>query len=96
MAIAKPSIRGSNRFCAPFQRLPTHRLTGRPYGVCGGALFPDGAWAAIKIRLETCGWSPMQIELIHGHLRQGWPLTMAVRQAALVTGLCPLRSRPLG
>jgi hypothetical protein len=42
------------------------------------------------------GWSPSQIEQIHEQLRQGWPLTMAVRHVALMMGRCPLRSRPMG
>ena len=96
MANTQTSTRVSNRFCAPVQRQPHHRVIGGPHGATGIELFADGGWASIKIRLETRGWSPMQIELIHDHLRQGWPLTMAARQAALVTGLCPLRSKPLG
>lgn len=59
-------------------------------------MFAEGGWSSIRIRLEARGWSPTQVELIHDQLRQGWPLAMAARQVALSTGLCPLRSRPLG
>ena len=86
----------SNRFCPPAQRQPHDQVKAGVHGVTGIGLFADGGWVSIKICLETRGWSPMQIELIHSHLRQGLPLTMAARQAALVTGLCPLRSKPLG
>ena len=37
-----------------------------------------------------------QVEQIHEQLRQGWPLTMAVRHVALMLGRCPIRSRPMG
>jgi len=88
--------RASNRFCPPVQRQPHDQVKGGSHRDAGMGFFADSAWISTKICLETRGWSPMQIELIHAHLRQGWPLIMAARQAALVTGLCPLRSKPLG
>ena len=96
MATAPLPLIHSKRFCAPATRLPHHHCSlgfASPYGM---EMFAEGSWSAIKIRLEARGWSPMQIELMHDKLRQGWPLAMAARQVALSTGLCPLRSRPLG
>ncbi|WP_255442133.1 hypothetical protein [Synechococcus sp. PROS-7-1] len=60
------------------------------------SIFFEGGWPSIKARLEMRGWSPSQVEQIHEQLRQGWPLTMAVRHVALMLGRCPIRSRPMG
>ena len=96
MATAQISHRQSNRFCPPAQRRPFHHRAQGMGLTHGGEMFAEGGWSAIKIRLEARGWSAHQIELFHIHLRQGWPLAMAARQVALATGLCPLRSRPMG
>lgn len=96
VARAHPVTRRSNRFCPPARRHPYHHLFDGTASSQGMEMFSEGGWSAIRIRLEARGWSPMQIELIHDQLRQGWPLTMAARQVALATGVCPLRSRPLG
>ena len=96
VARAHPETRRSNRFCPPAQRSPYRYLADGTAMTHGMEMFAEGGWSAIRIRLEARGWSPTQIELMHDQLRQGWPLTMAARQVALSTGLCPLRSRPLG
>ena len=96
MARARPETHRSNRFCPEAQRSPYHSFAHVRALSHGMEMFAEGGWSAIRIRLEARGWSPTQIELIHDQLRQGWPLTMAARQVALSTGLCPLRSRPLG
>ena len=59
-------------------------------------VFAEGCWPSIRGLLEARGWSPSHVEQIHEQLRQGWPLTMAVRHVALRMGTCPLRSRFLG
>ena len=84
--------RSSNRFVEP---APQRACCG-PGGVGARSIFFEGGWPSIKARLEMRGWSPSQIEQIHEQLRQGWPLTMAVRHVALLMGRCPLRSRPMG
>jgi hypothetical protein len=43
--------------------------------------------------LERQGWSASQIERVHDHLRQGWPLAMAKQNVATLSRQCPLRSR---
>ena len=96
MAAARSLAHQSNRFCPPAKRSPYHHLAHGTALAHGIEMFAEGGWSAIKIRLEARGWSATQIELIHDHLRQGWPLAMAARQVALATGLCPIRSRPLG
>ncbi len=45
------------------------------------------------MELEREGWSASQIERVHDHLRQGWPLSMAKQNVATLTRQCPLRSR---
>jgi len=82
----------SNRFVDPSPQRPR---CGPGSEGCRSIFF-EGGWPSIKARLEMRGWSPSQIEQIHEQLRQGWPLTMAVRHVALLMGRCPLRSRPLG
>jgi hypothetical protein len=56
-------------------------------------LFAEGQWQAIRLGLECQGWSSSQIERVHDHLRQGWPLAMAKENVASLTRQCPLRSR---
>ena len=59
-------------------------------------VFAEGDWPSIRVLLEMRGWSPMHIEQIHEQLRQGWPLSMAVRHVSIRMGTCPMRSRSLG
>ena len=82
----------SNRFVEPASQQPRF---GQGSDGCRGIFF-EGGWPSIMARLEMRGWSPSQIEQIHEQLRQGWTLTMAVRNVALLMGRCPLRSRPMG
>ena len=84
--------RSSNRFVEPAPQRPSCG----PGSAGVRSIFFEGGWPSIKARLEMRGWSPSQIEQIHEQLRQGWPLTMAVRHVALLMGRCPLRSRPMG
>ncbi|MAV12785.1 MAG: hypothetical protein CL861_04905 [Cyanobium sp. MED843] len=59
-------------------------------------VFAEGGWPSIRALLEMRGWSPVQIDLIHQQLRQGWPLSDAVRQVSIRMGTCPMRSKSLG
>lgn len=59
-------------------------------------MFSEGCWHSIRTSLEMRGWSPMHIELIHDQLRQGWPLSLAVRQVSIRLGTCPMRSKSMG
>ncbi|MEB3319186.1 MAG: hypothetical protein VKO39_13745 [Cyanobacteriota bacterium] len=95
----------SNRFLPPGEkslpsgsRLPTEgssRSSSRPPGAPWGPaeLFAEGQWQTIRVGLERQGWSATQIERVHDHLRQGWPLAMAKQNVATLTRHCPLRSR---
>ena len=66
---------------------------GEPVG--GGAqLFAEGQWQAIRVQLESQGWHPFQIELVHDQLRQGWPLATAKLHAARLSGHCPIKGYP--
>jgi hypothetical protein len=56
-------------------------------------VFAEGQWPSIRAALERQGWSTSQIERLHEHLRQGWPLAMAKHNVATLTGQCPLHSR---
>lgn len=56
-------------------------------------LFAEGQWLSIRVSLERQGWHHSQIELVHDQLRQGWPLAIAKRNVAVMTGHCPLRAR---
>ena len=47
----------------------------------------------IRAQLESDGWNPSQIELLHDQLRQGWPLAVAKRNVTHLSGHCPLRAR---
>jgi len=58
-----------------------------------GELFAEGPWQSIRLSLEHQGWSASQIERLHDHLRQGWPLSMAKQNVAELSRQCPLRSR---
>ena len=59
-------------------------------------VFAEGGWPSIRVLLEMRGWSPLQIDQIHQQLRQGWPLSQAVRQVSIRMGTCPMRSKSLG
>ena len=59
-------------------------------------VFAEGGWPSIRVLLEMRGWSPSQIDQIHQQLRQGWPLSQAVRQVSIRMGTCPMRSKSLG
>jgi len=81
-------LRPSNRF------LPPDHGQGRPQRATGPSeQFAEGHWPAIRVALERQGWSHAQIELVHDQLRQGWPLEIARRHAAQISGFCPLRAR---
>lgn len=67
------------------------RPPGAPWGPA--ELFAEGQWQTIRVGLEQQGWSATQIERVHDHLRQGWPLAMAKQNVAALTRHCPLRSR---
>jgi hypothetical protein len=80
----------SNRF------LP--QADGQPFGSRRhprgtGEMFAEGQWQSIRVALERQGWTASQIERVHDHLRQGWPLSMAKQNVATLTRHCPLRSR---
>ncbi|MEB3199512.1 MAG: hypothetical protein VKK62_03145 [Synechococcaceae cyanobacterium] len=79
----------SRRFLSPAEE-PARR--GATQAWSNSELFSDGQWQAIRVVLEAQGWNPYQIELVHDQLRQGWPLAMAKRNVATLTGQCPLRS----
>ena len=59
-------------------------------------VLPEGDWQSIRSDLELRGWSSSQLELIQAELRNGWPLRIAVRHAALRLGTCPTGSKALG
>ncbi|MFN7678661.1 MAG: hypothetical protein ACK5QW_08730 [Cyanobacteriota bacterium] len=82
-------------------RPPTHRFLPPPadpperHRDSSGArdVFAEGQWPSIRASLERQGWSTSQIERLHDHLRQGWPLAVAKQNVAALTRQCPLRSR---
>ena len=82
----------SNRFFSPHRDLPSSIGDQQRRS----EVFSEGCWPSIRALLEMRGWSPTHIELIHDQLRQGWPLSLAVRQVAIRLGTCPLRSKSLG
>ena len=84
--------RQSNRFVS------TTRPRSGPSGGQSAVseVFAEGGWPSIRVLLEMRGWSPTHIEQIHEQLRQGWPLTTAVRHVSIRMGTCPMRSRSLG
>ena len=91
MAMTRPR-RLSKRFVPPVQK-----FTALEVGESRRSeLFSEGCWPSIRVSLEMRGWSPTHIELIHEQLRQGWPLSMAVRQVSIRLGTCPMRSKWLG
>ena len=84
--------RRSNRFFPAVGDLPSLR----PEQHRRSEMFSEGCWNSIRVSLEMRGWSPPHIELIHDQLRQGWPLSLAVRQVSIRLGTCPMRSKSLG
>ncbi|MEB3253452.1 MAG: hypothetical protein VKI93_01945 [Synechococcus sp.] len=81
----------SKRFVPPVQK------SSQPLAdVQHSEVFSEGCWASIRATLEMRGWSPTHIEQIHEQLRQGWPLSLAVRQVSIRLGTCPMRSKSLG
>ncbi|MFN9548297.1 MAG: hypothetical protein ACK6AD_14745 [Cyanobacteriota bacterium] len=79
----------SNRFLPPSDDNPSRAR--QPWGP--GEMFAEGQWQTIRVGLERQGWSASQIERLHDHLRQGWPLSMAKQNVAALSRQCPLRSR---
>lgn len=79
----------SNRFLPPGNDHPSRPQ--QPWGP--GEMFAEGQWQTIRVELERQGWTASQIERLHDHLRQGWPLSMAKQNVAALTRQCPLRSR---
>lgn len=79
----------SNRFLSR-QELERGR-SGHP---CGPReLFAEGPWPGIRVALECQGWNSRQIAMVYDQLRQGWPLALAKRNVAMLTGCCPISSR---
>jgi hypothetical protein len=76
----------SRRFLSP-QEI-SRSLPHRAWGAV--EVFAEGQWQMIRACLESEGWSQFQIEQVHDQLRQGWPLGLAKRHAAQLTGHCPL------
>ena len=85
------SRKPSNRFLPPPEEAQRSGTSRVPWG--SKELFAEGQWQAIRLALEGQGWSSSQIERLHDHLRQGWPLSMAKQNVATLTRQCPLRSR---
>lgn len=84
----------SNRFLSPEEL--ARRGRARPdllRGRGSGEWFAEGQWPVIRAQLESDGWNPSQIELMHDQLRQGWPLAVAKRNVTQLSGHCPLHSR---
>lgn len=84
----------SNRFLSSDElaRRGTARPDSRrPRGAA--ELFAEGQWPVIRAQLESDGWNPSQIELLHDQLRQGWPLAVAKQNVTQLSGHCPLHSR---
>ena len=59
-------------------------------------VLPEGDWQSIRSDLELRGWSSPQLEMIKAELSHGWPLRIAVRDAAMRLGTCPTGSKALG
>jgi hypothetical protein len=86
----------SKRFLGPGEM--AHRGTVRPepgqqHTGSPTELFAEGQWQAIRVQLEREGWNPSQIDLLHGQLRQGWPLPVAKQNVAGLSGYCPIKAR---
>jgi hypothetical protein len=81
----------SNRFLTPQECYRTRGRVGQTIGQRD--LFAEGPWLGIRAVLERQGWKGRQIELLYDQLRQGWPLSTAKRNVAMLTGHCPIGSR---
>ena len=57
-------------------------------------IFADGDWLKIREDLALSGWGYSQREHIHFCLKQGIPLSIAVRKLAENQGSCPIYSKP--
>ncbi len=79
----------SRRFLSPREISRAHPI--RAWGPA--ELFAEGQWQTIRVTLEREGWNHSQIEQVHDQLRQGWPLVMAKRNVAVLSGHCPLAAR---
>jgi hypothetical protein len=79
----------SNRFLSAQEM--SRSLPHRAWGP--GEQFAEGQWQMIRATLECEGWSQSQIEQVRDQLRQGWSLGLAKRNAAELTGHCPLAAR---
>ena len=82
-----PPAPSSKRFLTPSEM--ARRRPERAWG--GREVFPEGLWSALAVQLEQEGWNPSQIDKIHNQLRQGWPLSLACRNVASMSGSCPIR-----
>lgn len=95
MERSRPSELPSRRFLGPedlAHRGSVRPRQGHPQG-CSSQVFAEGQWQAIRVQLEREGWNPSQIDLVHGQLRQGWPLALACQNVARLSGHCPIRAR---
>ena len=79
----------SNRFLQPEEL--AHPGSARAWSTT--EVFAEGQWQSLRVQLESRGWNALQIDQIHDQLRQGWPLLLAERNVALLTGHCPLKAR---
>lgn len=79
----------SNRFLQP-EELPGPQ-PGRAWS--STEVFAEGQWQSLRVGLEARGWSALQIDQIHDQLRQGWPLVMAEKNVAVLSGHCPIKAR---
>ena len=84
--------RQSKRFVTPSRPEPS--ALRRP--MTRRLVVPEGDWQTIRSDLELRGWSSSQLDVIQAELRQGWPLRIAVRHAAMRLGTCPTGSKSLG
>jgi hypothetical protein len=84
--------RQSKRFVTPSRPEPS--ALRRP--MTRRLVVPEGDWQTIRSDLELRGWSSSQLDVIQAELRQGWPLRIAVRHAAMRLGTCPTGSKFLG
>lgn len=83
----------SRRFLSPEDTLAAQHRYGNCQAWRPGDVFAEGQWPSIRVQLEGQGWNPSQIELVHDQLRQGWPLAIAKRHAARLSGHCPLKDQ---
>ena len=89
---AQRTRRQSKRFVPPSRAVPSDMR--RP--LRRRLVVPEGDWQSIRSDLELRGWSSSQLDVIQAELRQGWPLKIAVRHAAMRLGTCPTGAKALG